>query len=97
MVLHDVIFNGTTPIWMWILIVFNKFYKFHNVEVLDQDPCQQNEFKLTHTYKSKDGIWAMCTQFDLEVIYHLIFMNFRVKKLTIINTPRKNKTFDVWM
>jgi hypothetical protein len=27
-----------------ILIFFKKFYKVHSVEVLSQDPCQQNEF-----------------------------------------------------
>jgi hypothetical protein len=27
-----------------LLIFFKKFYKVHSVEVLNQDPCQQQEF-----------------------------------------------------
>ena len=49
-------------------IFFKKFYKFHGIGVLSQASYQQKEFQFTHTYKSKGGIWATCTQFDLKMI-----------------------------
>jgi hypothetical protein len=52
MVLHDVTFNVTVMILnLNFFIFFKKFYKVHNVEVLNQHPRQQKEFLLTHNYK----------------------------------------------
>jgi hypothetical protein len=103
-VLHGVIFNVTALIWMWSpWFLFKKFYKFHVIGVLNQDPPWQKEFKLIHINKSKGGIWAMYIKLDLEVICkkpkkkedHLIFMNFGVKKFTVQKTSKK-EMFDVW-
>jgi hypothetical protein len=96
MVLHDVTFNVTATI--------KKFYKVPSVEVLSQDPHQQNDFLLTHNYKYGVEIWAMCAKLDLEVSckrpkkieVHLIFINFGVKKFTLKNTQKK-ENFNVWM
>jgi hypothetical protein len=50
-------------------IIFKKIFKFHDIRVLNQDPCQQKELWLLCTYKSKGGVLAMYAQLDLEVIY----------------------------
>jgi hypothetical protein len=47
---------------------FNFFLQIPKCWRFESRPPQQKEFYLTHVYKSKDGIWAMCTQLDLEVI-----------------------------
>jgi hypothetical protein len=50
------------------VIFVKKFYKFHGVGVLSQDPDKQKEFQVTHIYGPKGGIFAMCAQLDLDEI-----------------------------
>jgi hypothetical protein len=51
MVLHDVTFKcDRYNLNVRFLIFFKRFYKVHSIEVLNQDPRQQKEFKLTHNY-----------------------------------------------
>jgi hypothetical protein len=44
MVLYDVIFNVMLQFEGEVFDFFKKFYKFHGVGILNQDPHQQKEF-----------------------------------------------------
>jgi hypothetical protein len=46
---------------------FKKVYKFHSIGIFNDNPLEENKIYITHTYKSKVEIQAMCTQLDLEV------------------------------
>jgi hypothetical protein len=41
-------YNLVDPMEQLYMIFLKKFYKFHNVGVLSQDPCQLKEFQLNH-------------------------------------------------
>jgi hypothetical protein len=69
MVLHDVIFNVTTPMWMWNLwIFFKKCYKFQSVRVLSQDLNNKKNFSSLILINLMVGFAAMSAQLDLETI-----------------------------
>jgi hypothetical protein len=69
--------------------LIENIYKFHGMEIFNEDPFRKRKIYLIHTYKSKVEIWALCGLLDLEVMckrppkkkdYYLIFTNFMVKK-----------------
>ena len=65
--MHDVIFNMTTLIWMWSLWSFQEILNVLCCWSFESRPMSTKSY--TYTYKPKGGIWAICAQLDLKVIY----------------------------
>ena len=77
--------------------IFKKYYKVHNIEVLNQDPCQQKEFSsliITNMELKFEPcvlnlIWKWGAKDSKKKKDHLIFINFLVKKFITKNTQKK--------
>jgi hypothetical protein len=86
------------PIWIQSLWYFSR--NFTSSIVLEfWVKALLTKLYLTHTYKSKGGIWAMHVQFNLEVICKKKkrkgipsnFQEFKVKKFIVKNTQEKKR------
>jgi hypothetical protein len=76
-----------------------KAYKFHGIGVSMMTPLEKKNstskslmlrnLKLGfESYYVLNFIWKWCAKDPKKKEYHLIFMDFRVKKFTIKNTPK---------
>jgi hypothetical protein len=90
MVLHDIIFNVTTLLWMCSPLFFSRHFTSSIGWESGVKIPSTKKFSLTHTYKSKGRISAICAQLGSKVMCkrpkkedHLIFMNFRVKRFIV--------------
>jgi hypothetical protein len=87
-----------------VLILFKKFYKVQNLEVLSQDPKNKKIFG-SFTFTNMELrfepcmlnlIWKWCAKDPRKREDHLIFISFGEKKFTVKNIPKKIN-FVVWM
>jgi hypothetical protein len=78
------------------LIFYKKFYKVHNIEVLNQDPVNKKNFSLFIIPNMEfrfepcvlNLIWEL-QKIQIKEKDHLIFINFGVKKFTLENIKKK--------
>jgi hypothetical protein len=82
----------------------NTIYKFQGNKTFILDPCKKKNSSSLIITNLELGFDPCVLNFFLKCLakdpkkkrYHLIFMNFVVKKFIVRNT-RKKKNFDVWM